>query len=151
MTKPTTASLLTYLRQGTMVIEGALAKAVAADPQNVPMAFTGTDAQLYHQGAADAYRHTLEMMEPGDELDVVSWREGEAVIKQCLAVSAAGDWLDAPMPLHGDGAKVYLQGRTDAFAHGLEMMGYPEDATEETLQRVNVHTTDGAPVLVMAS
>lgn len=147
MTQPTTDSLIAYWRQGEAIIEAALAKAVAADPLDAPMPLHGGDAKLYHQGAADAYRHALEMMAPGDTPDIAYWLDGQKIVASCLATSAAGDWLDAPMPLHGAQAKIYLQARADAFGHAIEMMGYPEDATEETLLLVNVRTAAVAPVL----
>lgn len=53
---------LQYWRDGTAIIEKALAKAVAADLADVPFPLTGAAASLWHSASASAYQHALEMM-----------------------------------------------------------------------------------------
>lgn len=54
-------------------------------------------------------------------------KRGTEVIEKCLAVAAKGDWNDAPMPLHGDEARLWLRAQTEAYLHALEMMGFLDD------------------------
>ena len=74
------------------------------------------------------------MTAPTETSLIKYWRQGEAIVEAALAKAVAADPLDAPMPLLGREAEIYHQGRADAFRHALEMMGYPEETTEEILQ-----------------
>jgi hypothetical protein len=75
-------------------------------------------------------------IEEFDEMKTrIEWqRRGTDAIEKCLAVSAKGDWNDAPMPLHGDDARLWLRAQTEAYQHALEMMGYLSDESPSSLQ-----------------
>jgi len=51
-----------YWKEGTLIIEACLRKAVRADPGDVPFPLVGAEAVLWHQAQATAYQHALEMM-----------------------------------------------------------------------------------------
>lgn len=53
------------------------------------------------------------------------WRQGAAIIEQCLEVAKQGRTEDAPIPYVGNEAKIWHAGRVEAFRHALEMMGPP--------------------------
>lgn len=51
-----------YWKSGTRVIEECLARAIRADPGDVPFPLLGDEARLWHAATASAYQHALEMM-----------------------------------------------------------------------------------------
>lgn len=52
-------------------------------------------------------------------------KHGQEVIEKAVKVAYAGDWQDAPMPLTGDEASLWLRAQGEAYQHALEMMGLP--------------------------
>lgn len=65
-------------------------------------------------------------IEEFDEMKTrLEWQKrGTEAVEKCLATSVKGDWNDAPMPLHGDDARLWLRAQAEAYQHSLEMMGY---------------------------
>lgn len=56
------------------------------------------------------------------------WKRGQEVIEKAMKVAYRGDWQDAPMPLIGDEARLWLRAQAEAYQHALEMMGVPEQS-----------------------
>jgi len=62
---------------------------------------------------------------------IAYWKRGHGVIEKAMNKAYAGDWQDAPMPLTGEEASLWLRAQGEAYQHALEMMGVPSTFTKE--------------------
>lgn len=138
------------LLPGIARVENKLTTAKRAAPADAPFPLLGEEARIYHQGAASAYTHSLEMVSsdhlrelfnslgpvPSDDAALVKQNilmaetlfgkygvtTGADVIENCLIVATRAEHADAPFPMNAKQGAIWHSAQRTAYQYVLEML-----------------------------